>query len=183
LEQAGLLGHSMGGKVAMYAALAFPNRVRHLIVADIAPVSYRRDYTRLIAAMRGVNLEAIESRSDADQVLKAAGTDESLRPFLLKNLKRDGQHFNWRINLDGIAHNLSTLLSFPEVAIYPPYSEPTMLIRGELSDFVLPEHRSTIQQYFPRARFVTVKEAGHWLHVERPYGFMGAVDTFLKLAY
>jgi len=175
-EGGDLLGHSMGGKAAMVAALRAPERVRRLIVADIAPVPYTHSQLPLIAAMRGLDLDTVETRGDADRQLQASVETDSVRAFLLQSL--DVKERRWRLNLDALTAEMPKIMSFPEVS--GSYDRPALFVTGELSDYVRPEHRTRIKELFPRARFARLPGAGHWLHAERPREFAAAVDVFLK---
>ncbi len=174
-----LLGHSMGGKVAMLTALQRPSQVERLIVVDIAPVSYQHDYTDLIAALQTLDLAAIDDRKSADKILSRDIPDHGLRQFLLQNLVVKSSGFQWRINLSAIAESLPVLTGFPGIDGYSPYPGPTLFISGERSRYLLPEHQKTILGHFPRAVFHSIPDAGHWLHVEQPAAFTAALETFL----
>lgn len=179
LSRATLLGHSMGGKVAMAAALTQPRRVQKLIVADIAPVRYHRDYSRVLEAMRKIQLKWVGRRDDAERQMAAKISDRGLRLFLLKNLVSDGRGYRWRINLDGIESRLNDLLGFPRTGLNRRYTGQTLFVHGVQSDFVLPAHHSEIRLRFPQAEILGLQGAGHWLHVEQPQAFLNAVRPFL----
>ena len=175
---AALVGHSMGGKVAMRAALAKPDAVSRLLVADIAPVSYPGGFAGYAAAMCALPLRPGLSRTDAAALLADAVPDARVRSFLLQNL-RFGDRPAWRIGLDEISANLPAILAWPDLpgATYPG---PTLFVAGERSDYIRAEHRPAIRALFPHARFVTLKDAGHWLHADNPAGFLGIVRAFLQ---
>jgi pimeloyl-ACP methyl ester carboxylesterase len=173
-----LLGHSMGGKVAMRLALDRPDAAHRLIVVDIAPVPYRPAFCDLVAAMQALPLAPGLTRSSADAHLAAAIPDPGLRAFLLQNL-RVGAQPGWRIGLAEIASALPVIEGWgtPDGTIY---AGPTLFVAGIRSDYIRPEHRPAIRALFPAARFVTVKDAGHWVHAENPAGFVGVVEAFLS---
>ncbi|MBN9561162.1 MAG: alpha/beta fold hydrolase [Alphaproteobacteria bacterium] len=173
-----LVGHSMGGKVAMRLALDRPDATRRLIVADIAPVPYRPAFRDLAAAMQALPLTPGLTRASADAHLAAAVPDPGLRAFLLQNL-RVGAQPSWRIGLAEIASALPVIEGWdaPDGAMYPG---PTLFVAGARSDYIRPDHRPAIRALFPTARFVTVKDAGHWVHAENPAGFVGVVEAFLS---
>lgn len=177
LERAALVGHSMGGKVAMQAALDNPERVTRLLIADIAPVDYPPRYRGIIDAMLALPLEAGVTRAAADAALTDAVPDKTMRQFLLSNL-RFGAVPSWRIGLQAIADALPAIegwaWSGEEV-----YAGPTLVLRGERSDYIKPEHRSIFRQLFPAARFASLRDAGHWLHADAPDSFVATVDAFL----
>jgi esterase len=172
-----LLGHSMGGKVAMQAALSRSHAVARLIVADIAPVAYPPRQHAIAAAMASLPLLPGLSRAAADAALARAVPDAAVRAFLLQNL-RTGAAPAWRIGLAEITAALPAIEGWDP----PPnarYDGPTLFIAGATSDYIRTEHRPAIRALFPAARFVTLKNAGHWLHAENPDGFVGVVEAFL----
>ncbi len=172
-----LLGHSMGGKVAVQAALMHPDMTARLIVADIAPVSYPPHHSAIAEAMAALPMSRGMSRTQADAVLAAAVPDAGIRAFLLQNLQT-GPTPAWRIGLAEIIAALPLI----EAWNAPPdarYIGPTLFIAGAASDYIRPEHRPVIRSLFPSARLVTLKNAGHWLHAENPSGFVGVVEAFL----
>lgn len=168
LERATLVGHSMGGKVAMALALAAPARVARLAVIDIAPVDYPDIYTPLALAARRIDAAALADRADADRALAATVADPALRAMLLQNLARDGGAWHWRIGFDGILAGMAALLGFPHAPGILRYDGPVHVLRGALSDHVRPEHLAAIGALFPHARIDTLAGAGHWPHAERP---------------
>lgn len=174
---AAVIGHSMGGKTAMRLALRHPGAVGRLCVADIAPVAYAPRNDPIVAALRALPRTPGLTRTQADAALAAGVEDPSLRAFLLQNLVF-GATPSWRIGLDEIAAALRDLEGWDDTAGLP-YGGPTLFVAGARSDFIQPGHREVIRRLFPRARFVTVKNAGHWLHVDNPAGFLGVVEAFL----
>jgi pimeloyl-ACP methyl ester carboxylesterase len=177
-----LVGHSMGGKVAMRAALEAPAAVSRLLVADIAPVAYDHagfhgDY---VAAMRGLPLRPGLTRAEADAALAEAVPDKATRSFLLTNL-RFGATPSWRLNLPAIEAALPALAGWPdpEGATYPG---PTLFLAGARSDYVLPKYRPAIRALFPASRVVTLKDSGHWVHADDPDGFVSVAETFIPAA-
>jgi esterase len=174
---AALLGHSMGGKTAMQAALAEPDIVSRLIVADIAPVAYAPHFRVHAEAMAALPLTPHLTRASADAALSEAVPEATVRQFLLRNL-RFGAAPAWTIGLSEIAAGL------PEIEAWTPpakavYRGPTLFIAGARSNYIRPEHRPAIRALFPAARFVTLKDAGHWLHADNPAAFIAVVAAFL----
>ncbi|MGB1235786.1 MAG: alpha/beta fold hydrolase [Planktomarina sp.] len=170
-----LLGHSMGGKAAMVCALNHPG-VHKLIVADIAPVAYEHSQQRMIDAMRTLDLNAIETRADADTALALVLDDPSIRAFLLQSLDVRGKR--WKLNLDALEAEMAKIVGFP--AITGQFTGPNLFLSGGTSDYVLPEHRPVIKDLFPKARFAKLPKAGHWLHAEDARGFEAATRVFLN---
>lgn len=176
---ADVLGHSMGGKVAMMLALTEPDLVSRLIVADIAPVAYPPAFRPYAEAMLAIPLESGLTRKQADAALAGAVPAAGVRGFLLQNLDFSARPPAWRIGLRQIADSLPVVeaaLPLPEGA---RYDGPTLVLSGELSDYVREEHRAVFRALFPAARFGKVKGAGHWVHAEKPEGFLAAVRAFL----
>lgn len=171
-----LVGHSMGGKVAMRLALQAPDAVSRLVVCDIAPVAYPphfRDYAR---AMMDLDLAPGLTRAAADAALAPNVPEPAVRAFLLQNLSLGAQP-EWRIGLAEIADALPEIEAWdaPAGARYPG---PVLILTGDRSDYVRQEHRPAIRALFPAARFVTLKDAGHWLHADQPEAFVSAMEAF-----
>lgn len=177
LEQAALVGHSMGGKVVMTAALRHPECVTRLLIADIAPVPYPPRYREIADAMMALPLEPGLTRAAADTALTAAVPDTSMRQFLLSNL-RFGAEPSWRIGLHEIAGALPAIEGWDDVR-EESYDGPTLVLRGERSDYIKPGDRAKFRTLFPAARFASLRDAGHWLHADAPDAFVATVDAFL----
>lgn len=178
LESAVFLGHSMGGKVAMSLALTQPDRVRGLVVADMAPVAYHPDHHQVVDAMMRVPLDRITSRRDADAVLAEGIRTEGIRQFLLTNLERGPEGWRWRLPLETLRAALPDLRGWWE-----PQGEwrgPAAFIHGALSDYVTPETEPAIRRHFPDAEIHAIDNAGHFLHVEAPEAFAATLDAFLR---
>ncbi len=184
-----VVGHSMGGKIAMVLALQHPARVERLCVVDVAPVAYRsaHSFDRYVEAMRGLDLTALVSRADADAAMTDAVPDPVVRGFLLQNLRRHhdpspgAPAWYWQPNLEVIGRRLDVITGWPadELAEVSPYDGPVLWVRGERSDYVADEHTAEMSALFPRVRKVTVKGSGHWVHSEQPEAFVGVVRAFL----
>ena len=176
--KADILGHSMGGKAAMYLALLPNAPVRKLIVADIAPIAYAHDQSRHIHAMRGLNRAHLTSRTEADSRLAATIPDPALRAFFLQSLDLKTEPASWRLNLDVLEDQMPLITGWP--APQGQFAGPTLFLTGALSPYVLPEHHAAIRALFPKARFAKLPGAGHWLHAERPREFEETVRVFLN---
>lgn len=174
-----VLGHSMGGKVAMTLALTEPERVGRLIVVDIAPVSYGDRFSSFTAAMRGVDAVHATGREEIKRALLQTIPDERTVGFLMTNLVRQGEQYDWRINLAALASAMTDISAFPASLEGKRYDGPTTVIDGEHSSYITPEDRPRFLAYFPHARFETVANAGHWLHADQPEAFVAAVRTAL----
>jgi pimeloyl-ACP methyl ester carboxylesterase len=174
-----LLGHSMGGKVAMRLALTRPALLARLVVADIAPVVYPPRIARTVAAMQAVPLRPGLTRREADAALAAAGVAEAgVRGFLLLNLRLDGAVPAWRIGLAEIGGAMPAIEGFPDPG-GATYGGPMLVLAGERSDYIRDVDHARFRALFPAARFETMASAGHWLHADDPGGFVAAVERFL----
>ena len=176
LPRAAIVGHSMGGKTAMTLACLAPERVGRLLVADIAPIAYQHGNTSIASALSAISLHPGLTRADAEAALAGLVPDPAVRAFLIQNLVF-GPQPRWRIGLAEIAAAIPDLEGWN-----PPdgvFAGPALFVSGARSDYVLPEHRPAIRHLFPAARFVAVKNAGHWLHADNPAGFLSVVEAFL----
>lgn len=177
LQGTAILGHSLGGKVAMTLALRDGDLVGSLIVADIAPVSYDHGLESFLEALEGVSLEGMERRAEVDAGLAGSIPDPSIRAFLLQNLVRDGGGWGWRVNLAAVRASLDEITGFPEME--DAYRGPALFVVGELSNYIRPENMEIIGSLFPNARRATIPDAGHWVHADRPGPFIETVRDFL----
>lgn len=178
IDRADLLGHSMGGKAAMVAALLSPRAVEHLVVVDIAPVNYTHSHMPLIDAMMGVDVAALNSRKEADDALQEAIQDTMTRQFLLQSLEKAESGYRWRLNLDALKHGMGDLIGFPDLDA-TKFDGPALFIHGAESEYVQPEHHTRIERYFPNAVDVAVDQAGHWVHADQPDVLIEQVGTFI----
>jgi pimeloyl-ACP methyl ester carboxylesterase len=175
---AAVIGHSMGGKVAMALALARPDIVARLLVADIAPVAYPTPlFTAYVAAMRAIPLRPGLARREADAALAAAVPSPALRGFLLQNLLFAEQPPRWRIGLEEIAGAMAVIGGWP--ALPGRYDGPVLALAGDRSDYVQPAHHAVFRRLFPACRFASIA-AGHWLHAENPPAFLAAAQAFIQ---
>ncbi|MEE8443976.1 MAG: alpha/beta fold hydrolase, partial [Alphaproteobacteria bacterium] len=156
LDRPVLLGHSMGGKAAMAAALTEPGAIGALIVADIAPVAYGHGHETHIEAMSALDLSTIARRSDADAALSAAVPEPGLRSFLLHNLNFGDDGPRWKLNLDVLEDAMPDLVAFPYEAGQARYQGETLFIRGGASPYVPPGHEAAIMDFFPQAAIETI---------------------------
>lgn len=180
LDNCNILGHSMGGKVAMTLALEYPQLVSRLIVADIAPVSYFHHYDDLIEPVLALQLDSLESRAQADQLLRANVPEDQLRAFLMQNLVRETGAWRWRVNWRVIQRDMEFLTGFGD----PPddwfIDIPTLFVRGARSDYIGDAEIDAINAHFDRADVITIADAGHWLHAENPEAFAQTVLDYLQ---
>lgn len=177
-----VLGHSMGGKVAMLLALSYPQLVSRLVVADIAPITYHHDYNHLIDPVLALNLEEMKNRSEVDKALQNDIPDLQLRHFLLQSLIRepDAGGWCWKNNWAAIKNNIDKITGFPDsVADSWRVNTPTLFINGGKSDYLNEQGKVVINQHFESPVFKTLTDANHWLHAEQPEQFSKAVLNFL----
>ena len=172
-----IIGHSMGGKAAMVLALKNPDLVERLLIADIAPVTYKHDQSKFIEAMQKIDLSKVERRSDAIMALSNYVEDKSLQNFFTQSL--DLKTKTWKLNLDILSSEMHEILSFPNID--GEFSGHTLFFRGEKSEYIRAEHREIINSLFIKARFATLKDAGHWLHAEKPREFENAARLFFTV--
>ena len=178
IEHVNLVGHSLGGKVAMWLALEHPERAEALAVVDIAPVTYPSRFRRLFAALGELNLQTIASRREADARLAADIPDPNMRGFLLQNLRHAADGWTWRFNLTALADAMERLRTFPDPQ-GRRFHGRTIFIHGANSDYVRPDQWPAIQALFPRAQMTTIPDAGHWVHADQPEVFASVIARFL----
>lgn len=178
LESALLIGHSMGGKAAMWLALEQPERVTGLVVVDIAPVAYPNRFATIYEALHAVDRTPVASRTEADAILARFLDEPALRQFLLQNLQHAGGAWAWRMNLAALTRGMAEIVDFP-VSNQPVYDGPCLFIHGGQSDYVQPEARPVIRRLFPRAVIRDIPQAGHWVYAEQPQVFSALLAEFL----
>ncbi|WP_235726919.1 alpha/beta fold hydrolase [Hymenobacter siberiensis] len=174
-----LMGHSMGGKVAMRFALDHPERLAKLIVVDIAPrFSNMEHQDDIVAGLQSVDFTTCTNRQEADAALAKYVPNFGTRQFLLKNLyRKEDNTFGWRINLEVLAAQLAAIGE--ETIGIAPFMKPALFIRGGKSDYITAEDKLTnIPALFPNSQVATVVDAGHWLHAEKPEEVFEMVKTF-----
>ena len=181
-EPVALVGHSMGGKIAMCLALRHPELVERLAVVDVAPVAYPsgREFVGYIETMQGLDLAALGSRGEAEDALREAVPNPVVRSFLLQNLRRGDDGWHWQVNLDLLGDSMPGLTGWPAEALgEATYDGPVLWVGGADSDYIADEHAEEMDRRFPRNRRVLVKEAGHWVHSEQPEVFLEVLRRFL----
>lgn len=176
-----VVGHSMGGKTAMVLALRRPDLVRGLVVVDIAPddSSHGYGFGRLVAALRALDLSALQTRQQADAALAVRVPDPGVRAFLLQNLHRTRGGFTWLPQLELIARDLPRISGFP-TGLGGSYRGPVLWLRGEESGYVRDEHLPAMKRLFPRHELVTIPGAGHWVHTDAPDAVVAAIHGFVR---
>ncbi len=174
---ASLVGHSLGGKVAMELALAHPGPIKKLAVLDIAPVGYNPHHNRVFAGLNGIDLAQLENRQQADRQLGEHVEEQAVRGFLLKNLMRSGSAFSWRMNLAALSRDYPELIAANRSG---RFEKPCLFVKGGQSNYIQPAHEDEIRSRFPRAQLKVVPETGHWLHAEKPALVAGLLKRFLE---
>jgi esterase len=178
LSDVTLIGHSMGGKIAMSFALKYPYLVSNLFVVDIAPKVYLPGHEDILHALSKVNPKELKSRQEAVDIISSYIHDPSVVQFLLKNLDRLGDGtFRWKMNLPVLIDQYSEMLDFPSKG---SFDGPTLFLKGAKSDYILPSDEKYIFTLFPNAKIVPIKNAGHWVHAENPVDFISETSIFLK---
>jgi len=178
LEDPVILGHSMGGKVAMNFATHHPDIPGKLIVVDMAPRYYPVRHGRILEGLNAIPVDSITSRVDADKILSRYVTEAPVRQFLLKNLSRnDKGSFDWKINLSVMTDKIDQV---GREVLHGQYIGPTLFIEGKTSDYVTPDDEDHIMQLFPFAEIMGIEGAGHWVHAEKPAEFADIVNRFLS---
>lgn len=175
IEDPILIGHSMGGKVAMLFALENPHLVKKLVVVDIALKSYgfRGHHRKIMDAMKAVDFNNVKNRSDVENRLAGFIPEMRIRQFIMKNLRRKGKNgFEWRIFLNGLENNLDKMFDAIDTTV--KFEKPTLFIRGGASDYILPDDYGRIRRNFPNAEIITMGGASHWVHVD-------AMERFCRL--
>ena len=175
-----LVGHSMGGKVAMVLALRHPELIDRLVVVDITPgpSDGAGEFEHLLGSLASIDLATIDRRSEADEALRELIPSPTIRGFLLQNLRAgDDDRYTWQANLDVLRRDLSTIGDFPTMDV--TFDRPVLWMSGENSPYVQEEDEAEMRRLFPRTRLVTIKSAGHWVHSEQPTSFVSALRVFL----
>lgn len=179
LEEVSLLGHSMGGKVAMLFAVMYPEKVDKLIVADIASRFYPRHHDTILAGLSAVDFSKQKDRKEVESVLKQYIPEFGIRQFLLKNIYwKTKDELAYRFNLPSFLENLDEIgVALPSMAVF---EGKTLFLKGENSGYIAVNDEPLIKAHFPNAEIVTVKNAGHWLHAENPDDFYSYVVSFMS---
>jgi esterase len=181
LDDAIVLGHSMGGKVAMQFASSWPEKVSKLVIVDIAPVAYTHNFDDVLVGLYHVPLDSVGSRKDADKYLAEKVSTPSLRQFLLQNLVTNTSGgYQWRINLASIEDNMPDIMGFPVSDTGKKYTGETLFVNGGKSTYMASRYRAATEEKFPTADFKTIIRSGHWPHIESPEEFMTIVNEFLS---
>ncbi|WP_455198543.1 alpha/beta fold hydrolase [Kaarinaea lacus] len=175
-----LVGHSMGGKLAMEFALQYPQRVKILVIVDTAPVRYSYDFADIFAGLRAVKVSQVKQRGDADRQMAEHISESAIRQFLLQNLVRSDKGWQWRIDLGLLQAAIPSIQAPPPSLENGRYNGPVLVIHGEMSDYVQDSSHALFRQHFPAVVFNGIADAGHWVYAEQPLAFMKALKDFLE---
>jgi esterase len=177
IPSAVIIGHSMGGKVAMVFSMAYPAVTDGMVSIDMAPKQYMRGHDDIFEALERVDLN-VGSRKEVDDVLAQGIADYGTRQFLMKNLSRryDGNGFEWKMNLPVIKANYEDIID--PIDTFSVYEGPALFIRGGKSNYILDEDKIHIKKLFPYAEFLTIEGAGHWVHADKPQETYNAIAEF-----
>lgn len=175
---AAVVGHSMGGKVAMQLALTHPDMVEKLVVVDMEPSQADDNHSDIIDALLGLDLSKMTERSEAEVYLSERISDFGTRQFLLKNITReDNGKFTWKMNLPVLWKHYQDILAAVTGA---PFEKPTLFVRGSRSNYVKDSEWEKAKLLFPNAQLVTIEGAGHWVHADKPKELLEVLRAFLK---
>ncbi|ESQ15788.1 MAG TPA: alpha/beta hydrolase [Chromatiaceae bacterium] len=178
LQRVLMVGHSMGGKTAMWMTLSHPELVEAVAIVDIAPTVYPSGYEKIIDDLLALPMETIANRGDAEQRLAAAIPNSAVRGYILQNLRYGKQDWYWRANLPAIAASLPLLRAFPDPA-GRQFTGPTLFLYGTKSDYIGAESLPSIRRLFPLARLRAIPNAGHWVYADQPDRFLAALRGFI----
>lgn len=174
-----LAGHSMGGKASMVLALTRPELVRKLLVLDIAPIAYAHDQNRYIDAMENLDLTGLDRRTEANRRFSSHLNDPALRAFLLQSLDLKSEPPRWRLNLPALRREMPKITGWPDGVPQATFAGPALFIAGALSEYIGKDGEAAMHAYFPQARLVRLKDAGHWLHADVPEALAKTMALFL----
>ncbi|MFT4938596.1 MAG: esterase [Paraglaciecola sp.] len=178
IRQPSIVGHSMGGKVAMTMALAYPDRIVSLVLLDIAPVAYQPGHTNVFEGLNNIKLATLSERRQADEILARTIDEPGVRQFLLKSLYQADNKWHWRFNLELLYRDYAKLSA--AIVSSQAYKGPTLFVKGEHSDYLKSEYRNAVLALFPSSTSKLVGGTGHWLHAEKPAVCGRIITDFLS---
>ncbi|HHK4126011.1 TPA: esterase [Yersinia enterocolitica] len=173
IKKAIIIGHSMGGKVAMAMTAIAPDRIEKLIAIDVAPIDYQvRRHDQIFTAINAVSTAGVTQRQEATQLMRESIKEEGVIQFLLKSF-HNGE---WRFNVPALWDQYENIVGWQPI---PPWPHPILFIRGELSPYIKDSYRDEIARQFPQARAHVVAGTGHWVHAEKPDSVLRAIHRFI----
>ncbi len=191
IEKASIIGHSMGGKTALFFAKNHPHKIDKIIVIDISPLSYNSTFKHkqnldfhlaILNCLSTIDLSGLKSRSEADEMLQVSIKSKKIRQFLLKNLKRNSdKSFSWKLNINSIKSHVNEVFDGfnPDEKI--EIKTPTLFIKGEKSDYIDKEDILYIKRTFNFYKLAEIKSAGHWIHSEQPEILIEIILNFMQM--
>ncbi len=180
ISQTDLIGHSMGGKLALRFASLYPNYVDKTIIIDIGIKKYKPKHRPILKALNSLNLSQFTTRNQIDDKLEETIPNKSIRKFLLKNVSRNiGKHgYHWKMNIEAITNNYDLIID--KIELKNNIINDCLFIKGVNSDYILEEDKKDILLQIPNAKFITVQNAGHWVHAEQAKLLLDIVDKYLS---
>lgn len=173
-----IIGHSMGGKVAMFLVVKYPEKIEHLIIADIAPKTYPNQHQFIFDALFRVDFQKVKTRNEVAEKLKQTIQNQGIIQFLLKNVyHREKDQLAWRFYPESLYKNYHLLNE--NLPIYSQFEGKTLFLKGEHSDYILPSDEWIIKAHFPKAEIKTISNSGHWVHADNPNEFWEVTIDFL----
>jgi esterase len=179
LGQPVVIGHSMGGKTAMALALEHPHAIGGVAVIDIAPLAYADQFSPYVTAMRGLDVAAATSRKEIRDALAARLGDDARLDFLMQNVRRQQDRFDWRLNLMATTMCMRDLCGFPQSLLDNCYDGPALFVAGAESDYVPPDAHEAIERLFPGHLLEAIPQAGHWVHADEPQALLRVLRGWL----
>ncbi len=179
LDQAMLVGHSMGAKVAMWLALDQPQRVNRLMAVDMAPVCYEHRFDDILFALQAIAPDRLATRSEAEALLAERLESRMLAQYLLLNLGLHNGRYFWRMNLRVLTREIEAVTDFPAVGDRR-FPGKTWFVYGAKSDYVTSAYNGVITELFPHARLRMLTGAGHWVYAEKPEEFLALAGSFIQ---
>ena len=180
LEKVMIIGHSMGGKVAMQCVNDSPDRFIKAVVVDIAPKSYEAHHDVMLSHMLSLDLVRYQTLSSVDDALSLPIPDKRIRQFVMKNLNRTEEGvFYWRHDVQAIMDGYGDIMAAPLLSVSSPIEVPTLFVSGEFSDYIQSQDHELIERFFSKVTIKQMDGVGHWVQAEDPDGFMGCVGSFL----
>ncbi|RYU71113.1 alpha/beta fold hydrolase [Aliivibrio finisterrensis] len=178
ISSAHIIGHSMGGKVAMAIADQKPDLIKSLIVLDMAPISYpERKHDAVFAGLHQVIQSPPKTRKEADALLATSIIEPGVRQFLSKSLYKKDECLSLRFNVAALLENYHHIIGWNNIT---PFTGNVLFVKGENSDYILPEHQNNIMAQFPNAKAHIVSGTGHWLHAEKPETIYRIINRFIE---
>jgi esterase len=180
IKNCSIIGHSMGGKIAMQAILDHPNHFNKAIVIDIAPKKYTPQHNEVLLALNSLDLASLKKRSDIHKILNAFIKNEAVIQWIMKSIYSDDGSYKFRFNLSSISANYPILSD----SIIPSKNQscllPTLFIKGENSDYIeIPNDLISIESHFPNYTLSVIQNAAHWVHVDNPIDLYSTILDFL----